>query len=111
MSKFDSFFESAPDSQFNKKVIMAAEKELRLNQGFHKRRQFFMFLAPALASVTAILVFKKLSKPFEANDLGLEGSEFMGALIEDDKTLDIVDNMAMLEELDYLEDNDIDSEG
>ena len=107
MSKFDSFFEAPADATLNKKILANLQGELELNRSFHKRRRFFYFLAPALAGLAAFFVFKFTLRN-SANELeGAEHMELISELMDDDDTLEIVDDLALLEDMDYLDDEEL----
>lgn len=108
MKNFDSFFSSSPDPELNERILKQSKIELEMNRVAHKRRLWLTFLAPLMASLAAVFVFRFVSK--NESDLlaaNSEQIEFIADLIEDEDTIEIIDNLALLEELELLEELDI----
>ena len=108
MKNFDGFFSAPPDPELNTRVLKSAKDELEINRAVRNRKRWITFLAPLMASLAAIFVFKFVGR--SENDLlaaNSEHIEFIADLIEDEDALELIDNLALLEELDLMEDLDI----
>ncbi len=108
MKNFDGFFSSAPDPDLNTRILKQAKDELAINRTAKNRKRWIAFLAPLMASLAAIFVFKFVNK--NENDLlatNSEQIEFIADLIEDEDAMEIIDNLALLEELELMEELDI----
>ena len=108
MKNFDGFFSASPDPELNTRILKQAKDELEINRVVKNRKRWLTFLAPLMASLAAIFVFKFTTK--NENDLlaaNSEQIEFIADLIEDEDTMEIVDNLALLEELELMEELDI----
>lgn len=110
MKKFDNFFSSPPDPELNERILKQAKSELEINRVAKNRRRWLTFLAPLMASLAAVFVFRYVGK--SENDLlaaNSEQIEFIADLIEDEDTFELIDNLALLEELELME--ELDEEG
>ena len=108
MKNFDSFFSSSPDPELNDRILKHAKNELEINRTAKNRKRWITFLAPLMASLAAVFVFRFVGKSesdlFAANS---EHIEFIADLIDDEDTMEIIDNLALLEELELMEELDI----
>lgn len=104
MGKFDSFFSQEPSSELNSRVLKSAAVELELNRIARKRRRLFAFLAPLTAALASFFVFKVVvRKESDLMAMNIEQLDFITVLIEDEDTFEIIDNLALLEELEIIE--------
>lgn len=114
MSRHDSFFESAPDSELQKRLMKSARAELALNRRAHLQTRWLQWGFPALASVLAFFIFlnfynsinEKSPPEITASNIQIneEQQDLLGHLLEDEEALELLDAMTLLEELEYLED-------
>lgn len=108
MKNFDGFFSSSPDPELNKRILIQANVELEINRVVKTRKRWLTFLAPMMASLAAVFVFRYVSKS-ESDLLAVNSDqiEFIADLIEDEDALELIDNLALLEELELIEELDI----
>ena len=119
MSRYDSFFESTPDQALQKRILQAAQPELALNRRARRQSLWLNWVIPALVSCAAFLIIFNFYSSFYnpettgssdtvAAQFSEEQTEILEHLIEDEETLDMLDSMTLLEEIEYL---DEESEG
>lgn len=109
MSKFDYFFESPVDPKLNTQILKSAEAELKINRASRIRSRWVMFFAPATAILAAVLVFKLTSNretQFLAKNV--EQIELVSDLMENDEVIDMVEDLTLLQELEYIEQVEVD---
>ena len=106
MSDWDKFLEEDPGTEHTQRVMSAARAELRALRP--KRRLFLAWLAPAAMAVAGVVVWRvtrEESMPTETAELSFisELEEEVAAGEGFEESLDLLDDMDWMEDLEVLE--------
>lgn len=109
-SNKDLFFKAASAENLNNKIISAAKNELAANKMKTKSQFWLVYLVPITTAIIAIfLVYFKLDSNVYDNEFHkLDENQLTMAveLFEDPDSLDVVDELKFLEEIEYISEYD-----